>query len=72
MGVLEGMTGFVCRYAEGGKPIYYLVAVPRDLILFGYTNDWFMYGMSVLLAIGAFFIFWLIFHLTEKRVSERI
>jgi lipopolysaccharide transport system permease protein len=64
----EGLLGTLTMY----NPLFYLTAVPRDLILTGeflYPTE---YMLSVLLAVGCFFGFWIIFHLTETRIAERI
>jgi lipopolysaccharide transport system permease protein len=52
--------------------LYYLVSVPRDLILFG-TSD-FLKGflLSSAVAFFVFLLFLAVFHLTETRVAERV
>ena len=67
----DTQTGFLATLTQY-NPFYYLVVVPRDIVLTGGTVLWTGYMLSVLLAIGAFFLGWLIFHLTETRIAERI
>ena len=67
----DTQTGFLATLTQY-NPLYYLVVVPRDLILTGGTALWNGYMLSVLLSIGIFFLGWLIFHLTETRIAERI
>ncbi|MCK5038002.1 MAG: ABC transporter permease [Thermoplasmata archaeon] len=64
-------SGFLATLTEY-NPLYYLLIVPRDLILIGETSLWDGYLISSLLSIGAFFACWIIFHLTETRIAERI
>jgi lipopolysaccharide transport system permease protein len=52
--------------------LYYLVSVPRDLILTGYSSDIASFFISTLISIAVFIICILVFHLTETRVAERI
>lgn len=63
--------GFLARLTNY-NPFYYLSAVPRDLILFGTSNE--MTGFFC--AVGLSFVFFIvgifIFHLTETRVAERL
>ena len=63
-----GILGTLTRY----NPLYYLIIVPRDLILIGSTSEWYGYLLSALLSVGVFFVCWIIFHLTETRIAERI
>lgn len=54
------------------NPLYYLVSVPRDIILTGFTTEWSGYILSICMSIMALIVSILIFHLTETRVAERI
>jgi len=54
------------------NPLYFLVAVPRDLVIFGKTNDLIPYLISSVLAFLAFMIGWLIFKISELKLAERI
>lgn len=63
-----GILVKITRY----NPLYYLVALPRDLVLRGSFAEWggFFYGtiLSVVIFVSCLFVF----HLTESRVTERI
>lgn len=63
-----GILASISRY----NPVYYLVAVPRDLVLRGVTSEWTGYGVSTGIAIAVFILCVFIFHITEARVTERI
>lgn len=63
-GILAGIT----RY----NPLFYLVSVPRDLMLTGSTGEWPGFWISVVLSMFIFVFCLLVFHLTETRVTERI
>ena len=54
------------------NPLYYLVSVPRELILEGSTLEWrgFLWASCSCLVVFAFCL--VAFHLTETRVTERI
>jgi lipopolysaccharide transport system permease protein len=54
------------------NPLYYLISVPRSLILTGTISDWRAYAISVLLSFAVFFFFLFVFDLTESRVAERV
>jgi lipopolysaccharide transport system permease protein len=54
------------------NPLYYLIAVPRDLILFGSSSEWVGFAFSTALAIVVFAVSLIVFHLTETRLAERI
>lgn len=54
------------------NPLYYLVAIPRDLILTGATAETTGFLVSAALAIMVFVTCLILFHLTETRISERI
>ena len=63
-----GILGTITQY----NPMYYLITVPRDLILVGSTSEWYGFFLSTLLSVVIFFMCWIIFHLTETRIAERI
>jgi lipopolysaccharide transport system permease protein len=63
-----GVLGVVSTY----NPLYYLVAVPRDLVLTGTVSEWRGFVLSSALAAAVFLICLVLFHLTETRVTERI
>jgi len=52
--------------------LYYLVSVPRDLILFGTSNSLKGFLLSSAVAFFVFLLFLAVFHLTETRVAERV
>ncbi len=64
-------TGFLRAFSEY-NPIYYLISVPRDLILFGSSSEIVGYYYSSILSLFVFIIFLFFFHLAETRVTERI
>lgn len=68
---VKPLAGFLAHISRI-NPLYYLVSVPRDIILTGYTAEWTGYTLSVCMSIIALVISVLIFHLTESRVAERI
>ncbi len=64
-------AGFLQSFSEY-NPVYYLINVPRDLILFGTTSEITGYCLSSIFSIFVFFLFLFFFHLAETRVTERI
>lgn len=55
--------------------LYYLVCVPRNILLTGIMNsssDWNGFFISTIISFIFFIICLLVFHLTETRVTERI
>jgi len=63
-GVLAALTSY--------NILYYLVSVPRDLILYG-TSDYLKgFLLSSAVAFFVFLLFLAVFHLTETRVAERV
>lgn len=66
-----GMLAHLTNY----NMLYYLVCVPRNIILMGIMNsrpDWIGVFISVILSFAIFVVCLVIFHLTETRVAERI
>jgi ABC-type polysaccharide/polyol phosphate export permease len=64
----SGIAAVASRY----NPLYYLVSVPRDLLVFGGTVEWQGYMYSTLFAFVVFFTCWTAFHLSMTRIAERI
>lgn len=54
------------------NPLYHLVRVPRDLLLFGTTTDLGAYFISAAAAVVLLIVAWQVFHLTETRITEKI
>lgn len=67
-GTLANLLGTLTDF----NPLYYLVVVPRDLILIGSTNELSGFLISSAVAIVLFIGTLFAFHLTETRVAERI
>ena len=63
-----GIIGRITHF----NPVYYLVSVPRDIILAGHTDNWTGYLVAAGLACSVFVLCLTTFHLTETRVAERI
>ncbi len=64
IGILIPITKF--------NPLYYLISVPREIILKGSIGEWEGYLISAIAAFIIFAIGLVVFHLTETRVTERI
>lgn len=64
-------TGILAT-ATNYNPLYYLVSAPRDLILMGTIPEWKGFLIASIISVIIFIICLIIFHLTEKRVAERI
>lgn len=54
------------------NPIYYLISVPRDLIIFGKTNDLPQFFLSSALSFTLFLLGWFIFYISQTKLAERI
>lgn len=54
------------------NPIFFLIAVPRDLIIFGKTNDFLPFIFSSLLAFIIFIFGWFVFYLSQSKLAERL
>jgi lipopolysaccharide transport system permease protein len=54
------------------NPLYYLINLPRELILFGKSPHWAGFIWSSFASLLVFLLCLLAFHLTETRVAERI
>jgi ABC-type polysaccharide/polyol phosphate export permease len=59
-------------YFNKYNPIFFLISVPRDLIIFGHSNDLLPYAISSALAVLIFFLGWIFFYLSETKLAERI
>jgi len=54
------------------NPLYYLISIPRDIVLTGKTDELKGFFISGALSVIVFFVCIIIFHLTETRVAERV
>lgn len=63
-----GILGLVTTY----NPLYYLVALPRDLAFTGTSTLWPGFLISSALSVGVFVVCLVAFHLTETRLAERV
>lgn len=63
-----GILATVTNY----NPLYYLVSVPRELILMGTISEWKGFLIASILSVIVFMVCVVVFHLTETRVAERI
>jgi len=64
----EGLIATATTY----NPLYYLIAVPRDIILRGRTEDGLAFAVSAAVGLAVFVACLTVFHLTEARIAERI
>ena len=63
-----GILATVTNY----NPLYYLVSVPRELILMGTISEWKGFLIASVISVIVFIVCLVVFHLTETRVAERI
>jgi homopolymeric O-antigen transport system permease protein len=63
-----GILADVTKY----NPLYYLVSIPRDLVLTGSTSVLNGFFITSIITIIIFIVCLILFHLTETRVAERI
>jgi len=63
--------GLLSRFSDF-NPLYYLVALPRDIMLTGNLTNLKGFIISGILSAAIFIICLLAFHLTETRITERI
>lgn len=54
------------------NPLFYLISIPRELILMGTVYSWKGYIISCVLSVVIFVFCIVAFHLTETRITERI
>jgi lipopolysaccharide transport system permease protein len=64
----SGLLALISTY----NPLYYLVSVPRDLILTGAVREQRGYIAAVFLSFAISCLCLIVFHLTETRVTERV
>ncbi|MGQ9455874.1 MAG: ABC transporter permease [Armatimonadota bacterium] len=64
----SGLIAQLTRY----NPLYYLVSMPRDLAILGYTNHVTGYLIASVIAVFVFMVCLVTFHLTETRIAERV
>lgn len=64
-------TGILAQITKY-NPLFYLVSVPRDIILTGHSSEWPGFRVSIIISFLVFLGCLYIFHLTETRVTERI
>jgi len=64
----KGILGAITRY----NPLYYLVSVPRELVLTGAISEWRGFLIASIISVVIFVVCLVVFHLTETRVAERI
>jgi len=64
----SGIVAAVSQY----NPLYYLVAMPRDLLIVGSTVELQGFIYSAFFSVVLFFICWTTFHLAETRIAERV
>ena len=65
---VSGFLSIVTVY----NPLFYLVSVPRDLVLMGGSSELGGFLLSSVISLGVFLVSIVVFHLTETRVAERI
>ena len=63
-----GILATVTKY----NPLYYLVSVPRELVLNGTISEWKGFLIASIASFIICIICLIVFHLTETRVAERI
>jgi len=63
-----GILATVTNY----NPLFYLVSVPRELILMGTISEWKGFLIASIISVIVFMVCVVVFHLTETRVAERI
>ena len=64
IGILATVTNY--------NPLYYLVSVPRELVLMGTISEWKGFLAASIISVVIFVLCLVVFHLTETRVAERI
>ncbi len=64
-------TGILGRITEY-NPLYYLVSVPRDLVLMGKVPELKGFLIASVISLIIFLICLIAFHLTETRIAERV
>jgi len=64
----SGVLSYITKY----NPLYYMISIPRDIILTGTLPSFQMFSTILSLSLITFTICTLGFHLTEPRIAERI
>ena len=64
----KGLLYHVNKY----NAIYFLISVPRDLMIFGKTTDLTTFVYSSLLAFFIFIFGWFVFYLSQSKLAERL
>lgn len=64
-------TGILATFTNY-NPLYYLVSVPRELVLKGTISEWKGFLIASIASFIIFIMCLIVFHLTETRVAERI
>lgn len=54
------------------NPIYFLISVPRDLMIFGSTHELTGFIFSSMISVVIFFLGWFVFYISETKFAERI
>jgi len=54
------------------NPLYYLVSIPRELVLMGTFSEWKGFLISSVMSVIIFIVCLVAFHLAETRIAERI
>lgn len=65
---IGGFLAFFYRF----NPLVYLINVPRDLVLFGYSQDIIPFLITSIFSVILFGIALIIFHVAEIRIAERV
>jgi lipopolysaccharide transport system permease protein len=65
---VHGFLGLISDY----NPLYYLISVPRSLVITGITGDLVGYGLATFISVVIFFVGWMVFHLAGVRITERV
>jgi len=65
-------TSGILATATNYNPLYYLVSIPREIVLMGSISEWKGFLISSIAAVVIFILCLIVFHLTETRVAERI
>ena len=64
----KGILASVTNY----NPLYYMVSIPREVVLTGGTSEWKGFLISSAIAMIVFLGCLIIFHLTETRIAEKV
>jgi len=63
-----GIVGIVSTY----NPLYYLVSVPRDLLVLGSADNLKGFAYASIISLVVFLVGLIVFHLSETRITERV